>query len=354
MIQGDVREAVPFGNGHVNASYRLINQNSDLPDYLLQRVNHQVFRDIDSLMQNIEFVTSHIRKKLINSNENYDEKVLTLMHTYEGGRYVEYEGQYWRLFEFMKTLRSFDEAPSINYAYEGAKAFGVFLNQLSDFHPGKLNTTILDFHNLEWRIRQLNEATEVSAKEYLNAARNELDYVYSFLSNLKGFNTLLKAGKLPIRVVHNDTKFNNVLFNEEGAALCVIDLDTVMPGVVHYDFGDGVRTGATTCKEDTEDLSLVDLDMEKFEAFATGYMDGVGNKLNEEEIRWLPVATVYMTFIMGVRFLTDYLNGSVYYKTNYATHNLVRARCQLRLSNMLRLRSDEMTHVLTHGVKIYL
>lgn len=354
MIRGNINESFPYGNGHINSTYRLVNRDSDFPDYLLQRVNHEVFTDISGMMQNIEYVTSHIRKKLVNQQLNYYERVLTLVHTTEGSRYVEYQGQFWRLFKFMSSLQSYDEAPTIHHAYEGAHAFGNFLNQLSDFEPSRLNVTIHNFHDLNFRLGQLFEAIEVADEQRLSMAKEELYYVSESTQEMLKLHEMTMKGVFPMRVVHNDTKFNNVLFNGVGKASCVIDLDTVMPGFVHYDFGDGVRTGTVTCSEDSEDLQSVDLDIEKFEAFTQGYLDGVGNVLTKEELATLPLSTAYMAYIIGVRFLTDYLRGDVYYKVKYPSHNHVRAKCQLKLSEILRLRLNEMDQVINGRAKIFL
>ncbi len=353
IIQGEIKESFPYGNGHINSTYRLVNQGAELPDYLLQRINSDVFVNVSGMMQNIEYVTSHIRKKLINQRLNHHERVLTLIHTSEAKRYVYHEGQYWRLFEFMSALRSYDEAPTTQHVYGGGEAFGSFLSQLSDFEPSRLNITINNFHDLSYRLKQLSYAIESADRKLLSLARVELDYINRVAEDILKLHHLKSKGVFPIRVVHNDTKFNNVLFNDKGHARCVIDLDTVMPGLVHYDFGDGIRTGAVTSAEDTEDLQTVDLDIERFKAFTEGYLNGVGDVLTEGELTYLPHSTVYMSFIMGVRFLTDFLNSNIYFKVKHPMHNHVRAKCQLKLSEILNARFNEMNEVVNSRVKVF-
>lgn len=342
-IDGVVNKAVPFGNGHINDTYRLINEDNNKPDYLLQRINHNVFKNIPAMMNNIQLVTAHIRRKLIFSGEDADNKVSTLIHTHEGGLFTKQDGEYWRVFQFMKNFRSYDKPDTPDQMYEGAKAFGAFLNYLSDFHIEELHYTLPDFHDMKFRLKQFFVAKDEAEKHRLGQAQEEIKYVLETADYVTGIQDMSAGCGMLLRVTHNDTKFNNVLLDSNDKGQCVIDLDTVMPGYVYFDVGDGLRTGASTADEHELDLQKVDVDLAMINAFAEGYIEPTKKLLSDEEMDILPKSGIYMSFIMGLRFLTDYLQGNKYYKVDFPDHNLHRARCQLHLSKLMKKRLPEIT-----------
>ncbi|MDN5214471.1 aminoglycoside phosphotransferase family protein [Fulvivirgaceae bacterium BMA12] len=344
-IDGDIKEILPFGNGHINDTYRLINESAEKPDYLLQRVNHHVFKNIPAMMNNIELVTSHIRKKLLFSPGSVNGMVATLIHTREGCLFHKEEGEYWRVFKFMKDFKSYDKPNTPEQMYEGAKSFGEFLYALSDFPIEELHYTLPNFHNMEFRFKQFFAARDEAENYRLEQAKNEIKYVQDTADYVIGIYNMSKGGRMPLRVTHNDTKFNNVLLDGNDKGQCVIDLDTVMPGYVYFDVGDGIRTGASTADEHELDLQKVDVDLIMVEAFVRGYMDASSKLFTDDEMAILPKSGIYMSFIMGLRFLTDYLQGDKYYKIDFPEQNLQRARCQLHLSKLMRKRLPEIKEV---------
>lgn len=342
-IDGVINETVTFGNGHINDTYRLINENAEKPDYLLQRINHNVFKNIPAMMNNIQLVTAHIRRKLLFSGEDAGNKVSTLIHTKKGELFYKEGGDYWRVFQFMKNFRSYDKPDTPEQMYEGAKAFGEFLSHLSDFPIERLHYTLPDFHDMKFRLRQFFGARDEAEKHQLGEAANEIKYVLETADYVTGIQDMSTGYGMPLRVTHNDTKFNNVLLDSDDKGQCVIDLDTVMPGYVYFDVGDGIRTGASTADEHELDLQKVDVDLTMINAFAEGYITPTRKLLSEEELDLLPKSGIYMSFIMGLRFLTDYLQGNKYYKVDFPEHNLHRARCQLYLSKLMKKRLPEIT-----------
>lgn len=350
---GTFDEIQPFGGGHINDTFRVSNKDKEGKEYLLQRINHEIFKDVDLMMNNIARVTSHIRAK-INENPEYSEKydTLTIIPTIDGQYYYKDEkGNYWRTFEFLKGLKSYDFVETAEQAYQGARAFGQFLVFLDDFPVNTIRETIPGFHDIVKRLKSFSEAVKAPHGERGIECKNEIDYVLSLADQMSKIQQLSNTGKIRKRVTHNDTKFNNVLLTEQDQGRCVIDLDTVMPGVVHYDFGDGIRTSASTTEEDEADLQKVDVDMSKFSAFAEGYLDATRNILEPIEVEYLPQAGPLLAYIMGVRFLTDYLSGDHYYKTSFEGHNLQRARCQLMFTRKMLERRSDMENVISKYAK---
>lgn len=350
-IKDTIGKTTPFGNGHINDSIRLINEDDSGGDYLMQKINHHVFKNVHGMMNNIELVTAHLRRNIILRGGDVDSEVLTLIHTCAGRCYLKVDSGYWRCFRFIKELKAHDFSKTSKQAYEGAKAFGNFLKYLSDFPIEKLHYTIPDFHNMKLRIKQFDDALSKSDQYLISEASQQISYVKNMADIIVEIQDQAEKGKLPLRVTHNDTKFNNVLLNEDDEGICVIDLDTVMPGIVHYDFGDGIRTGAVTAEEDEPDLSKVDVDMVRFEAFTAGYLEATREILTEEEINTLSKAPMYMAFMMGLRFLTDYLSGDKYYKVSFPGQNLIRAKCQLQLSKIFQSRNSDFERIIKINCK---
>ena len=342
-LEGKIRGCLPYGNGHINDTFRVM---CELPDYsekyyILQTVNNNVFKKPQEVMANIEKVTEFLRDVVESPRE-----VLSLGKTYNGNTfYLDNEGYCWRMYDFVADSVCL-EKPNLDEFYQCAVAFGKFQKYLSNFPADTLFETIPDFHNTPKRyenfLKALNEdklGRAESAKEEIEFVKNREDFYGVLIQNNKN-------GELPLRVSHNDTKSNNVMLDAEThTALCVIDLDTIMPGFSVTDFGDAIRFGANTASEDEKDLSLVNFDIEKFKIYAKGFLEGCGGELPDSEIMLLPEGAKMMTVECGMRFLTDYLEGDTYFKTKYAEHNLVRCRTQFKLVAEMEKHWDEMKQI---------
>lgn len=342
LMEGTVEAIKPLGNGLINDTFKITTQEADKPDYVLQRINNAVFTDVDLLQHNIEVVTHHIRRKLeAQGTADIDRKVLTFVATHDGKTYVKDDKeQYWRLSVFIPRSVTVESVTPESSRYAG-EAFGLFEAMLVDV-PEELGETIPDFHNMGFRLRQLNDAVAADVKGRAKEVKAELDLIAEHAEQMCFAERLHQAGKLPKRLCHCDTKVNNMLFDEEGNVLCVIDLDTVMPSFVFSDFGDFMRTAANNTTEEDACLDNVGFKMDIYRAFTEGYLRSAGVFLTEEEISHLPLAAAMFPFMQAVRFLADYLNGDVYYKTQYAEHNLVRTRNQLRLFTDVMAKLPEM------------
>ena len=343
-ISGKVANVIPFGNGHINDTYRVCNGSSQEQDYLLQRINHQVFPQVKELMNNIQIVTEHINSKAPGTT-------LSLILTKEGKNYFQsHPNQYWRMFVFHNDLISFDVAKTLDQIYEGGKAFGQFLFQLSDLPAQNLFPIIPNFHNVLFRIQNLKRAIELNSRNRKKQAKELINYALSVSNQLAIIEKLGKEGQIPLRVTHNDTKFNNLLLDNNGKGRCVIDLETVMPGYVHYDFGDGIRTTITTADEDESDLSLIQADLERFRAFAQGYLESTSSILTPIELQYLPLSGALLSYLMGIRFLTDFLQGDIYYKIKHPNHNFQRARAQLNLTQKIVDRQQDLKRCISQFI----
>jgi len=336
QIEGRVAKVIPHGNGLINKTFRLFNHHSTAPDYLMQRINAKVFHDVSGIAKNLRSITRHLRTKKVEQ-----DGILTPISTLSGDLfYRSKEGHYYRMFVFLKDLDCFDKAPNSQYVYEGALAFGRFLKDMHDFPAEKLTVTIPHFHHLGNRFQQLLVAKKEASKDRLSKTLPLFAKAEKQYENLQDLITAIEQNKIPVRATHNDTKFNNVLFRKSGEAACVIDLDTTMPGFVHYDFGDGLRTGAVDFNEDEKDLEKINLQNEHLETYCQGYLNPLKDILCPLEIRLLPLAAPYMALIMSVRFLTDYLMNDTYYHIDYQEQNFMRARCQMRLSELFYKRKE--------------
>ncbi len=348
QTKGTIEKIEPFGNGHINDTFKIFTSEETSPDYILQRKNHLVFKDIAGMMENIIRVTNHIKNTLEKAGINdVEKKVITHIATKSGEYFARDEaGNYWTVFLFIEGSHSVEKIENPEHAYLAGKGFGHFQQQLADL-PGKpLNETIVDFHNIEFRYRNFRKALDINFNNRIAETQNEIGFV---LQHEAEMHTLIEAqrnGKIPSRITHNDTKINNILFDENGQILCVIDLDTVMPGLVHFDFGDAIRTAACTTEEDETDLEKITIDLEIYKAFAGGFIDETKAFLLPEEIALLPHSAKFMTFIMGLRFLTDYIEGDVYYKIKHPQHNIERARAQFRLVSEITRNEEEMKRII--------
>lgn len=344
-IEGTISEIKPLGAGLINDSYRVVTREKDQPDYVLQRINHAIFQNVEMLQENIEAVTSHIRKKLEEKKEeDIDRKVLRFIKAKDGKRYY-YDGEsYWRIMVFIPRARTY-ETVNPEYSYYAGVAFGNFQSMLADI-PVALGETIPDFHNMEFRLKQLREAVEANAAGRLDEVEYYVKEIGKRADEMCKAERLYREGKLPKRVCHCDTKVNNMMFDEDGKVLCVIDLDTVMPSFVFSDFGDFLRTAANTGAEDDKDLDKVSFNMEIFKAFTRGYLESAKSFLTPVEIENLPYAATLFPYMQCVRFLTDYINGDTYYKIKYPEHNLVRTKAQFKLLQSAEEHVDEMKKVI--------
>ena len=329
----------PYGNGHINDTFVVIcRKGFEKFRYILQRVNTNVFPDIDAVMSNIYYVTEFLKKDATDKRS-----VMTLVPLKKGGTYYRDEdGLCWRLYEFIEDSLCLERPESKEDFYQCAVAFGDFVKRLNDFPVEKIKEIIKDFHNTPKRYENFLKAVDEDICNRAEGVKEEIEFIkeraefYSVLVNAN------KAGELPLRVTHNDTKSNNVMLDsEKRTALCVIDLDTIMPGFSVNDFGDSIRFGASTAAEDEKDLSKVNLDVELFAAYAEGFVTAAGGLLKNSEIMLLPEGAKMMTIECGMRFLTDYLQGDTYFKTAYAEHNLVRCRTQLKLVKEMENNWDE-------------
>lgn len=343
-----VKNIEPFGGGLINDTFRVRNLLESGNDFLLQRINHEVFKDVAGLMHNMELVTAHLRQKISASDVLREScKTLEIISTKEGTSHFQDEnGNFWRVVAFLKDYHSYDYVETPEQAYQGARAFGRFMLLLDDFPVQKLKETIPEFHDIIKRLATFQEVIATTTRaDRVKQCKEEIRFVLDLADQMCVIEQLRKSGNIKDRVTHNDTKFNNVLLKADFSSHCVIDLDTVMPGIVHYDFGDGVRTCSSTTEEDEKDLGLVDINMEKFKAFAQGFIETLKPVLDPLEVEHLALSAPLLAYIMGVRFLTDYLAGDVYYKIQHETHNLDRARCQLRFTKQMMDRLSDMSAI---------
>jgi len=344
-LRGDFVSAEPYGTGHINDSYAVVvDQAGRSLRYLFQRINHNVFHDPPKVMSNIERVTEYVRQKLRDQGlPDVSRRTLTIIPSTEGRSYQEIDGDYWRVYIFIERARAHDSLEVPEQAFEAAKAFGNFQKMLSDLPGDPLHETIPDFHSGPKRLKDFQQALEADGWNRAAIGRDEIEFLQK---NAWVFDVLpeqVSKGNIPMRTTHNDTKVNNVLFDDEsGEGICVIDLDTLMPGLVLYDFGDMVRTSTSKAAEDEQDLRKVFLDFRMFEQVARGYLTAAGDFLNESEKQHLVFAGKMITLIIGCRFLTDYLSGDTYFKTHREGQNLDRCRTQFQMVKSIMEQEEEM------------
>lgn len=346
--KGTIAEIKPHGGGHINDSYRLVNGEAGAPDYLLQRINHYVFKDVELLMQNMVLVTDHVAAKVKKEFPGeLERRTLSIISAKDGRSFFrDPDDNYWRVLRFIEGHLVFESTTDPAIAYEGARMFGAFTKMLNDLPVSQVGTIIPDFHNMQWRLTQLEESIKNDAAGRLSLVKEEVDYVRSRSSLMLTIHELGEKGAIPLRVTHNDTKISNVLFDENRKGLCVIDLDTIQPGYVTSDFGDGIRTLTNTGEEDDEDLERVTMDIDLFQAFAAGFLDSTRDILTRTEIDSLVYAGILFPYMQAVRFLADYLAGDVYYKIKYQEHNLVRTRAQMKLAQDGESKFDKLQEII--------
>ena len=341
----------PFGEGHINETYAVYmadHDGNDVPLYVLQRININVFKNPDQVMDNIFGVTEYLRNIIRRDGGDLDRESLSYIKTKSGDSYFEDEkGQPWRCLHYVPNSVCYQQVEKPEQFYQSALSFGHFLKQLGDYPAESLYETIPQFHDTRKRFRDFEDAQRKDVKNRARLCRQEIDFVLSRKDDCCVLMNQLEEGKLPLRVTHNDTKLNNILFDKDtDKGLCIIDLDTIMPGLAANDFGDSIRFGASTAEEDEQDLDKVHFNISLYDIYVKGYLEMAKDVLTPEEIKSLSWGARLMTLECGMRFLADFLQGDVYFKTAYPEHNLVRARTQFRLVKEMEEQFDEMNKIL--------
>lgn len=335
-----------LSGGHINDTY-LVDER-----FVLQRINHFVFPNPGDIMENMLGVTEFLKEKVLARGGDPRREILQVVHTADGRpMYVDEAGNYWRCTLNIGGTTSYETPDSTDMLYEAGRAFGDFQSMLSDYPAGTLHEIIPDFHNTPARLRQLKDAMKADPKGRLPEVQAELDFALEREERAGLLMGLLNEGKLPLRVTHNDTKMSNILFDDNTKkAVCVIDLDTVMPGLTAFDFGDSIRAGASTAAEDETDLKKVKFDLELYRAYTEGFLSSAGSALTKTELETLPDGAWTMTFEVGIRFLADYLNGDVYFRVKHPRQNLDRARNQFHLALQMERQREEMGRIVSEAL----
>lgn len=349
QFEGTLVEAQPYGNGHINDTYLLTFEIGKMGymSVILQRMNVNVFPHPVEVMENVMGVTSFLREKIENAGGNPYRETLNVIPAKDGKPYYkESDEDYWRSFVFITEAFCYDTVERPEDFYESAVAFGHFQNMLSDYPAEELHETIKNFHNTKSRFTDFKKAVEEDVAGRACEVQEEIQFVLDREADAGFFTDLIEKKEIPIRVTHNDTKLNNIMMDSKtGKGICVIDLDTVMPGLSVFDFGDSIRFGASTGAEDEKDLSKIWCSMELFDIYTKGFIEGCGGKLTKKEIEMLPMGAKIMTYECGMRFLADYLQNDIYFKTSRPEHNLDRARTQFKLVADMEEKWDEMHRI---------
>lgn len=324
-----------LASGHINDTYLI--KTKKKPYYVLQRINHGVFPDVPGLIENKVAISQHIKEKLQHlSKKKQKRRILKFFKTNTGASFYRgNEGNYWNLMQFIDKSVMHMTVPNKDVAYEGGRLLGQFLTLTNDFDASTLTEVIPNFHDMSFRYSEFDEALKIVSDERRERAKPYIDLVQNAKDEMHILGRLKESGEIKMRVTHNDTKISNVLFNKKEKGLCLIDLDTVMPGIVHYDFGDAIRTSCNTAAEDETNLDLVEFNLDYYNAFTKGFLKKMKKSLTPLEIEYLPLGAKTMIFIIGLRFLTDYLKGDIYFKVKYPEHNLDRAKNQFKLMQSL-------------------
>ena len=331
-LSGKITEIRPFGEGHINSTFLVVTSENR---YILQKINNYVFKDVDALMNNIDLVTKFIRNK--------GKESIEIIPTKDGKLYQEFEGEYYRVYVFVKDTVCYQKVENLELARSAGASFGELHYLLNDFPVEKIVEVIPNFHNTEKRFLDFVDAFAKGSKEQKEFAAEEIEYLFNHEYTYGTINQALKKGEVKVRVTHNDTKINNILFDKyTGECRCVIDLDTVMPGSVLFDIGDAFRGMFTGENEDNPDLSLQKVDFDIYKAYIKAYLGKMKNELTTKEIELIPFSIYLMTIECGMRFLEDYLRGNVYFATTYKEHNLVRARTQIALADDVLRNLDKL------------
>ena len=357
-VNGDFLYGEELRNGHINTTYRACYRSEDGQEdrYILQRINDYVFKDPAQVMKNVEKVTRHITWKLLRRRRDAAGQTLNLFPARGGRNYIilPEEGGMWRCYNNIEGTHTYDVVENTRQAYQAGFAFGSFQDLICDMNPEDIKESIPDFHNTPKRYADLLKSVEADVKGRVANCQEELALLKRWEDRYSRIVDMLASGEIPTRITHNDTKINNVMLDSEtDDAVCVIDLDTVMPGSVLYDFGDMVRTATCMAREDEEDLSKVKMEMPFFESLAEGYLDAAHNFLTVKEVEYMPFAGWLITTEIGIRFLTDYLDGDLYFRTEKPEHNLIRARNQFKLAQSIDSQVISMGKYVRRLMKSY-
>ena len=339
-IEGAVAEIKPLGAGFINDTFT-VRTAGDTPDYILQRKNKQIFPDVPAMMDNIVAVTDHLRKKVAAAGGDTLREVLTVIFTHDGKAYTVHEDEYWTMCLYIEGSVTYERADTPALAFKGGEGIGKFHSQLADFTT-PLAETIKGFHNIRFRFEQWDASVARDAAGRCKDLKEEIGWIESRRKEMSDFWALVENGTIPMRVTHNDTKISNILFDEKGEVLCVIDLDTVMSSTSLNDFGDAIRSFTNTGAEDDRNLANVSMSMEMFRAYAEGYLSQRKHTMSESEKQWLAFGARYITYEQVLRFLMDYIDGDTYYRISSPDHNLVRTHAQYALLRSIEEQYDEM------------
>ena len=349
QLEGMVMNAIRYGSGHINDTFLMTLREDDETEgrVILQRMNKSIFTKPVELMENIMGVTSFLRERIIENGGDPDRETLNVIPTKDGKPYfIDSEGEYWRCYKFIEDATSYDQVENPEDFYQSAVAFGNFQRLLADYPAATLHETIKGFHDTKARFEVFKKAVADDVCGRAASVKDEIDFYLAHADVANVFGDLLEKGELPLRVTHNDTKLNNIMIdNETHKGICVIDLDTVMPGLAMNDFGDSIRFGASTAAEDEKDLNKVWCDMDLFEVYTKGFIEGCAGRLTEKEIELLPMGAKVMTFECGMRFLTDHLQGDTNFTIHRENHNLDRARTQMKLVQDMEAKWDIMNEI---------
>ena len=355
-FRGQYASSRELNSGNIHNTYLLIyEQDGQEWPYILQHVNTYVFRSPREVMHNIAAVTEHLKRSILLTSPSASRQVLDLVRTNSGeAMHIAEDGEVWRAYDYISGALALDKVENMGQMEEVGRAFGRFQRHLADFPAGQLFQSIPNFHNTTRRFYAFVRAVDENRSGRAKEVEEEIEFMFERRRMMGEIVRLLDRNVLPLRVTHNDTKSNNVLLDEKtGKALCVIDLDTVMPGSSLYDYGDGVRFGASTAREDEEDTSLVRLDMEKARAFTRGFIQETAGILQNEELLRLPLGIKVMTCELAMRFLSDYLDGDLYFKVNSPGHNLIRARAQMALLRDVESKEAELSEMVREDILRY-
>ncbi len=349
-IDGEYVSAAPYGEGHINSTYLLV---TTTEKYILQKINASVFSSPEEVMENVVLVTEHLKNQIAMNGGDVHRESLSVVRTKDDMPYLRTEeGDYYRIYIFIDNAVSYQVVEKPEDFYNAAAAFGKFQNMLSDFEADKLNETIKNFHNTVSRYKDFEQAVANNKSGKADSVKDEIDFALARKKYASLIVDGIAEGRIPLRVTHNDTKLNNVMIdNETGKGVCVIDLDTVMPGSLLYDFGDSIRFGTNPASEDEKDLSKVYCDLNLFEKYVDGFLSELGDRITKEEVELLPMSAIIMTLECGIRFLGDHLDGDVYFRIHRENHNLDRARTQFKMVADMEQKLDEMKAIVAKYVK---
>lgn len=344
--EGQIQSAELIGSGHIHKTYLVKTGRAEHPGYILQKFNHRVFPNVEQVMENIRSVSHHLR-----DNPEYSNRyqIPELVECKSGGYYyAKPDGSFWRMYNRITPGISYDTIPGESVAYEAGKIYGSFISGLNDFPADNLHIVIPGFHSVQLRYRQLMNAIKADSARRVANLNDEIRFAKNHADAMMQIPEPGESQNLPVRVTHNDTKLNNILFDEENRATAVVDLDTVMPGLSLYDFGDLVRSAANTAKENESGRSDTGFSLPVFSAIAKGFLEESVELLTSEEVSMLPLAPQYMAYLMGIRFLADYINGDIYYNIRYPEQNLDRCRAQFRLMESLIEAYDDCVAIILY------